>query len=477
MRSVRTGDRGRFLLDGTLEHLGRADLRVKIRGQMVDPQEVEDALGLVPAVREAIVSSVTGPDDVRLVAHILPEGSERPTARDLRRALAEKLPSFMIPSTFLTVDGIPRNERGKIDREALRESAARAVPVRAEYTPPRTEREQALCEVVAEVLGLERVGVHDDVFDLGLDSLSWIELVVAIDDRFGAKLAPEDLSAVPTVEALAQWVAERKDSGERTVYPLRLGGSGVPFFCVPGGGGRGLNLFLLARLIDRPTYSFVARGLARRAWPDRTVERAAARYISALRSIQPSGPYLIGGYSFGGLVAYEMARQLRSADESVALLVLLDPASQEPTYRGRVRRVAAGRFGEPSGRVAVARRLARRAALSVRHRIETATAGIVERSPDRQLGIFLFLSIRMGRRYRPRPYDGPALVLRTGGWQELDHIDLGGGLLVGEKQLIEIPGDHGTMLREPHVATVAAGLRDALAAADPTTDLTQRAGE
>lgn len=466
VRSIRTGDRGRLLKDGTLEHLGRADLRVKVNGQMVDLEEVERALEVLDGVQGAVISPVpeTG-GDTRLVAYVVGDGRATPSPPDLRRALAQSLPPFMIPSAFVAVDVFPRTDRGKVDREALRQGALDAPP-RAEYAPPSDRREREIAEIVSEVLNLERVGAHDDLFELGADSLSVSALLSRIAERLGAELTPGDLLGNPTVERLALRVSESQDSDERVLVRLNLVRSGTPFFCVTGAGGLGFNLRFLGRRLDRPMYSFVPRGMERRARPDRTVEAAAERYVRELRKIQPSGPYLVGGHSFGGLVAYEMACRLRRAGEKVGLLVLLDPASREPTFRGRARRIVSVSDGSRTGGVDALRRLTRHARLWVEHGAQVALAGIVQRSPRRQFSVFFLLSMRMGRSYVPEPYDGPALLLRTSGWGQFDDLDMT-RLLTGETVVRDVSGNHFSMVQEPHVAGLAGVLRDALAGADP----------
>ena len=266
---------------------------MKVHGQMVDPQAVEHALTALPDVREAVVSPVPALDGgTRLVAHVLPEGDAQLRQRDLRLALAEQLPPFMIPSVFIQLDAIPRNTRGKVDRAALRETALGAAPVEVEYTPPRDEHEQVLADILTQILGVERVGVQDNIFELGADSLSVTEFLAAIHDRFGANLQYGTLVESLTVEALARRLVTPAD--HRTVVPLHSGGTGRPFFCVTGARGGVLALRPLARRLDRPAYSFVPRGFDKPALPDRSVKRAAARYIEALRTVQPSGPYFVG---------------------------------------------------------------------------------------------------------------------------------------------------------------------------------------
>ncbi len=479
VRSVRTGDLGRLLPDGSLEHLGRSDLLVKIHGQTVDPQAVERALAGLPEIEEAVVSAVPGRDgNVRLIAHIHPAGRAWLATRELRIALSQELPPFMIPALFFPVERIPRTDRGKIDREALRQSALGAAGPAVEYLAPRTELEQTIAEIAADVLGLDEVGVRDDLFGLGADSLTTAELLSGIGERLGVDPVAADLYEGPTVESLALRFADGASSVERTVFPLYPGGSGTALFLVPGVAEGGiLALRRLARRVDRPSFAFTPHGFARRGRPDRTVERAAARYVRALQGIQPAGPYLIAGYSFGALVAYEMAQLLRATGETVALLVLLDPVSSSPGLRAKVERVTQGRAGESMSRMTAARRMVRHAALWIAHGTQTVTAGILVRPPKEQSKVFVFLSLRMARRYRPRPYDGPALVLHTAGGYPLDRLDLAGRLLTGEKRVVEIPGGHITAIHEPHAGALAELVREALAEADPLTASLERTAE
>ncbi len=375
----------------------------------------------------------------------------------------------MIPSGFVAVDSFPRTDRGKVDREALREAAPGVGSSSAGYASPSTPQELAIAEIASEVLSVERIGIHDDLFELGADSLSTINLLSGIGERLGVELTSADLLGNPTVEQLALRVSEGHAPTERVLVRLNLVQSGRPFFCVAGAGGLGFSLRYLGRHLDRPMYSFVPRGIERRARPDRTVEAAAKRYVRELRTIQPSSPYFIGGHSFGGLVAYEMACQLREAGEKVGLLVLLDPASREPPSPvGRARRVIAGSAESQPGRIAALGRLVRHARLWVAHGVQVALAGLVQRSARSQFETFFRLSMRMGRRYVPKPYDGPTLLLRTGGWAQFDDLDMT-RLLTGEYELRDVSGNHFTMVREPHVAGLASLLRADLAAVDPAS--------
>ena len=330
------------------------------------------------------------------------------------------------------------------------------------YVPPRDPREHALADLVAEVLDLSRVGARDDLFELGLDSLRIDQLLVAVHGQLGVELAPRELAAAPSIEALARLIA-RAEVGGDVVRPVRHVGSGAPFFCVPGADYAIHWLVPLARQLGRPTYSFLARGFDRRALPDRTVQRTAARFVRGLRRIQPEGPYLLGGYSFGGAIALEMAHQLRAAGESVALLALLDPTFLPSGFGDRMRRAIAPTGG--AGPIPMAARLIRQIGVSVRVRARVATAGVLRRPYSQQRRLYFELSGRQGRRYRPKPYDGSAVLVRSRNRNRPGLIDIT-HLLAGGWQELVVPGNHITMLQEPNAATVARLLQQAFEAAE-----------
>jgi acyl carrier protein len=208
-RLYRTGDRGRYLLDGTIEFLGRIDEQVKIRGFRVELGEVEAVLARHPEVGEAAVvvrDDVYG--DRRLVAYIVPRPGQRPSARDLRDYLKERLPGYMVPAAFVPLAALPLSAHGKLDRKALPPDAGRSHPDQS-YVAPRGPVEKKLTEIFASVLGVERVGVHDDFFLLGGHSLMVAVLLARVHEAFGVELPIRSLFDAPTVETFAADLAKR----------------------------------------------------------------------------------------------------------------------------------------------------------------------------------------------------------------------------------------------------------------------------
>jgi acyl-coenzyme A synthetase/AMP-(fatty) acid ligase/thioesterase domain-containing protein/acyl carrier protein len=494
-RGFRTSDRGRWRTDGLLEHLGRLDTRVKVRGAMVATSEVEIALMSLDGVADAAVIVATLDDGgTRLVAYVVGDGHEPLSAWRLRRDLATRVPTTMVPNAFVAVEELPRTVRDKLDRAALPPPPppVRPRPYRA---PEGSARE--LAEVFAMVLGVDRVGLDDDFFELGGDSLAVLELLAEIADRFQVDIPASTVLAAPTVAQLGLRLSYRRPRDASPVVALRTRVSPTPFFCVTGGGAPAMSLRALSQAI--PAWDFYAvqpRGLEERARPDRTVTAAARRNLAAIRAVQPHGPYALAGYSFGGYIAFEIACQLRAHGEDVALLVILDAAAtpKPPSLHQRfTARSASLRLDAPTHSLLRAAALTTRAvrfgfrstAAHTGRRIALTTAGMIPRRGYRQYDTFLRLNARMAINYQPNStFDGPVLVVRSAtsigppshfsmeppaAVAERDRHrphDLGWSQLVsGPVTVTEVPGEHLDLLRPPAVGHVAASINEALAAA------------
>jgi acyl-coenzyme A synthetase/AMP-(fatty) acid ligase/thioesterase domain-containing protein/acyl carrier protein len=471
-QGFRTSDRGRWRPDGLLEHLGRLDTRVKVRGAMVATSEVEIALMSVAGVADAaVVAAPLDDGGTRLVAYVVGDGRLPLSAWRLRREVATQLPTTMVPSAFVAVERLPRTVRDKVDRAALPPPPP---PIRPRPYREPLGSERDLAGIFADVLGVERVGLDDDFFELGGDSLAVVELLAAVAERFSVDLPASAVLAAPTVSELAGQLSHRRPHGTSLVVPLGTSGHRTAFFCVTGGGAPAISLRALSDAMeDHDVFAIQARGLEERAVPDHSVRAAARRSLRAVRVVQPTGPYAIGGYSFGGFVAFEMACRLRAIGEEVAILVILDTPARlgAPSVERRIRgRLDALRVDAPPRRLARAEVVAARAAsfamksayAHARRRIALTSAGLVPRRGYHQYDLFLRLHTRMALEYRPTEvFDGPALVVRTPGGGQ---ADLGWSERVtGPVTVVEVSGDHAAFLRRPTVEDVGRVVSTALA--------------
>jgi amino acid adenylation domain-containing protein len=337
-RLYRTGDLARWLPDGSLDYLGRIDNQVKVRGFRIELGEIEAVLGQHPALREvAVLARADGGTDKRLVAYLVPREAPAPAPSELRSFLQQKLPEYMVPAVFVALDAMPLTSSGKVDRRSL-PAPDGARPDDAAFVPPRDPVELTLARLWEDHLDVRPVGARDDFFALGGHSLLAVRLLAAVHERFGQALPLTLFFQRPTVEEMARQL--REGGGSRPWSPLveiQPGRGKRPLFLVHPGGGTVLCYAELARQLgpDRPVYGLQARGAGDGQEPNRTIEAMAAQYIEAMRTVQPSGPYLLGGWSLGGLVAFEMSLQLLRDGQQVDFLAIIDtPARMDPEEYG-----------------------------------------------------------------------------------------------------------------------------------------------
>ncbi|MGW5496076.1 non-ribosomal peptide synthase/polyketide synthase [Streptomyces olivaceoviridis] len=315
-RMYRTGDMVRWDRAGRLHFVGRSDHQLKVRGVRVEPAEIEAVLTEHPAVTRAAVVL----RDETLVAYVTGDA----TPGELHRRLASRLPGHLVPRSVVVLPEFPLTTSGKLDRAALPapRDTARPAP-----RAPRTEEERAVCGLFAELLGVTEVGIDDDFFALGGHSLMAARLAGRIRAELGHEVSVRTLFEAPTPAALAEALRTGDTAGATGVLlPLRTGGPGTPLFCVHPLGGLGWAYRALARHLDgsHPVYGLQAAGFDEPAPLPSAIAEMAVGYLTRLREVQPSGPYRLLGWSFGGLVAQEMAVQLQDAGEEVELLMLLD---------------------------------------------------------------------------------------------------------------------------------------------------------
>ena len=343
-RLYRTGDLARFLPDGRIDYMGRADDQVKIRGYRIELGEVEAVLAQHPAVEEAVVVTRGEDEDRELVAYVVPRAAAPVTDEELRRYLEERLPRHMRPAAFAQLETMPRLATGKPDRRSLPEIERAERRPDTSYVAPRRLAEQQMVQIWEELLEPRPIGIRDNFFHLGGHSLLAAQLVDRVEHVCGKRLALSTLFAKPTVEKLTQalYEEEEAESGKARVLPVQAEGSSRPFFFMHGDWtGGAFFCFALARGCgpEQPFYVLEPYTFSAQDGPP-TLEVIAGAHIEAMRRVQGQGPYRLGGFCNGGLLAYEMARQLEAAGEKVEFLGLINPT--EPVQPSLLRAVCQG---------------------------------------------------------------------------------------------------------------------------------------
>ncbi|MGQ0383438.1 MAG: AMP-binding protein [Gammaproteobacteria bacterium] len=469
-RRYRTGDIGRMHADGCLEHLGRKDALTKVRGVMVALADVESALGRLASIREAAVAVKPGRlGEHRLIAYCVPQPGTIVNASAIRRELVQRLAPQMIPSAYVAVDRLPLNENLKVDRGALPDAPHERPLLDQALVAPRTVAETRLAHLYEQLLQVAPVGVLDDFFDLGGDSLLAIELIAAIAESFGVELPLSALAAGATIERIATVLVNR-EFAQAPIVALQSEGRKPPFYFLHGDyvdGGRFCRD--LARDFDpeRPFFAVTPCGLDGDSAPD-SIEEMAERHLRALRERQPQGPYYLGGNCNGGLVAIEMARRLVASGERVERLVVFRATARNARF-------AALRSGiERCG--GLLRVPAARQRTAVRH-LRWFLEAWATRTPSQRLGLLFAKLARapLWRRpgaavparfaggapsatellaqtymsaasnYIPLGYDGPLAVLwpeREADLESADEALAGWRRIAPAAELEIVPGDH-----------------------------------
>ncbi|HEV3316063.1 MAG TPA: amino acid adenylation domain-containing protein [Candidatus Angelobacter sp.] len=331
-RLYRTGDLVRWSRDGNLEFVGRKDQQVKIRGQRIELKEIEAALLEQEEVKEAVVVvREHTPGDKRLVAYYTAgeKGAGREVrAEELCQYLEERLPGYMVPGAYVRLEKLPLMPNGKLDRKSLPEPDKDLRE--EEYVGPRNATEETLCRLWQEVLRRERVGIHDNFFDTGGHSLLAIQVISRIKLAFSIEMPLSVLFTAPTVARMAEHIAAVSEPDRSQLSPVLVNiqphGSLPPFFCVHAVGGQVISYGELSQELghEQPFYGLQSPPADLFPASDVSIEQMATLYIREIRAVQPVGPYLLGGWSMGGLVAWEMAQQLAKQGERIKLLALID---------------------------------------------------------------------------------------------------------------------------------------------------------
>lgn len=468
-RLYKSGDLCRLRSDGNIEFLGRTDRQIKVRGYRVEPAEIEAVLMDLPGVAEAVVTSSAstsdedvGSGDLTLVAHVSLNPGYSIEPSELKRLARERLPSFMVPASIRILDHLPMTPSGKKDPRALSGEPAWSPPHR-EVVAPQDEMERQMVRLWEELFNIRPIGITDDFFDLGGHSLLAARLIARLRNDLKLDIPLAALFEAPTIEALRRRIAGGPQPSERSVLVCLQSQGRLPaFFCCHGGGGEVMDFHELARQLgqERPFYGIRMHGWEGDEPNDTTIEAMAQRYVPAIREVQPSGPYLLGGFCVGASVALEMAQILSGLKECVALLVLLEGENPGVSNPGLLQRMLNHWMDMKDKSWPIRQQLLHGIWSRNWLRLRRSVLGLsVAQMPVETKGIhFMDVCIRARRQYMARPYSGPAILFRSQdivgrgdmGWSAV----LGAGL-----DICDVPGTHHGVLEMPHVATLAGKLK------------------
>jgi amino acid adenylation domain-containing protein len=331
-RMYRTGDFARWTVHGDLEFLGRADAQLKVRGYRVEPGEIEVCLSRHPDITFcAVVGEDRADGGNELIAYLVTRSGQSLTVKGLRQWLSEHLADYLIPSHFYAVPSLPVTPAGKVDRKALSRSMGEELSAGTLHADPTNRIEAELVKAWQSVLGKSRVGIDDHFFDLGGNSLLAAQVFASFETVCGKRLPLSILFEAPTIREIARRLEDRQWTPTwDCLVPLQTRGQGQPIFLVHGVMGNIVGFHNLAKElgVDRPVFGLQAQGLDGARPPLRSVEEMARLYLQSILALYPQGPYHLVGLSFGGLVAYEMAQQLKNMGRPVGLLAVLDAFPQ-----------------------------------------------------------------------------------------------------------------------------------------------------
>jgi len=471
-RLYKTGDLVRYLPDGNIEYIGRIDNQVKIRGFRIELGEIEAVLLQHPQIREgAVIAREDNPGDKRLVAYYV-AGDTVPAISELRDFLKQKLPNYMMPSAFVLLESLPLTPNGKIDRKSLPNPNSIDLEINHELVGPQDEYEKNLVNIWQEVLNLPSISIQDNFFDIGGNSLLAVRLSNSINSFFQQKIPLGAIFQFPTIEQLANLIKKGLESHSLSCLALIQKGDVdmLPLFLF-----QGIDIYRpLALRLGRkqPVYGLSIEMLDKNEDFLENLEKLAAYYIVEMKTVQPDGPYLLGGISFGGMVALEVAQQLQKAGETVAVLALFDTPGTRPY-------IAKQLFGKVLGHLGNIQEFGLRY-------LNKKISGTLKKweykysSQISNIDKYKFVQERYLQaqiKYQPQAYKGQVTLFLSTNTNPLaddtfvnlrlvnvDPLFGWGELAIGGLYLFQVPGGHISLLKEPNVQVIAERLKLIIAA-------------
>lgn len=492
-RIFRTGDLGGLRSDGCLEYLGRKNFQMRLRGRWIEISKIEKALYDFGVFSDILVTIMEDPDfDTRLVAYLVPGDSPFPKTDEIRQFLLKSLPDYMIPSVFIMIESIPLNSFGKVDRSALPAPIQIRPELSETYVAPQNHLQNQLKEIWEKVLKIRPIGIRDNFFDLGGDSILVAYLFSLIEKQIVEQTLP--LSIIfnaPTIEQLSEILYSGAwSSSWSSLVPIQPAGSKSPFFCVHGHSGNVLGYYPLASYLGsgQPFYGLQAKGLDGKEIRFRSLKDMAIDYIDEIKKVQSHGPYHIGGWCMGGSIALVMAQILEEKGEKVELVALIEPSHVDyPKFLPQtsiIHRLIYKLFERFEYELILIRglktnewasHLCRRTKALIPH-VQAFIEKLIKvplskfqlrilHSKAYKLNCLHNMHIKAYKAYKPRPYQGRVVIFRASKQPYGIHSDdkLGwGDLLIGQVDMRVIPGHYKSLFVEPSISLLAEELKDCL---------------
>jgi len=459
-RIYKTGDLGRYRPDGTLEIVGRVDHQVKIRGIRVELQEIEIALNAHPDIREnVVIARQDDPNNKSLVGYVVPASGSALSIEAMRSFLGKKLPEVMVPSAWVMMDSLPRLPNGKLDRLNLPAPPQARSHLEHSLVAPRNSTERDLAKIWQAVLGVAGIGVMDNFFDLGGDSPAALCILEHVGKVFGKNLPPTALFHAPTIERMAELLSIDRPVAAQLMFPLQKRGSKPPFFWIHGDIS---NAFLPNYLgPDQPVYAIEHQSQDGTPARFTTVENIASSYLREIRAVQPSGPYFLGGFCVGGLVAFEIAQQLKAQGDEVCLVAVVEPSAlrncgSTPSLAiPSVAKTIRGRISESVRTSSIAK--------FVKHALCVIHHGLRQPIPY-SLRSFYILGVyrRAMKKYVVRAYPGSVTLFLHPSTPAESSPKNWSAIATGSVEIHQIPAGQEKILNEPYVQIWAEKLKTCL---------------
>ena len=477
-RLYKSGDLARYLSDGNIVFQGRIDHQVKIRGYRIELGEIESALAKHSLIQQvAVLARTDNRGDKRLVAYVVIK-NPRPSVSDLRSYLAEKLPEYMTPAVFVFMESMPLTTNGKIDRAALPAPDQVQAGFENPFVGPRTDTQVALKKIFEKCLNRSPIGITDDFFEMGGNSVQAAIAFSQILKVLGKSLPLSVLISAPTIEKLSAYV---DDKAEKTTYtslvPIQPKGNKPPLFCMHGGLGNVLFYRHLSDHLgtDQPVYGLQAKGLAGTDKPSGSIEEMAADYIREIRSVQSEGPYYLAGYCFGAIVAFEIARQLVQVGQKIAFLGSFNGIAPSEQYSLRLLSLLRMYPADSIKNIArfpllISRFLLRRYSLMAYYAIAYKARGIAYNfyrekgrvMPDSLRRQYVVDAIDKAlKKYQPEKYPGQLVIFRSPKIFKTPHLRWK-KFIAGGIKIHDMPGDYKNrrfIMYEPYVGALAEELK------------------